>query len=132
MKINASTVSLNVADVAVSSAFLSQHFGFRQLQADPDGNFASLMHPDSALSVVFVRRGCEVLPPGLRDETAAGVILAFTVDDLEAEEARLRAAGVHFVLPIVEEPWGERLFLVEDPNGVRVEVLSWIQAPPAG
>lgn len=131
MKITASTVSLNVAQVALSSAFLVQHFGFHENHSDEAGNYASLSHPDSGMSVVFVRRGCEVLPPGFRDETASGVILAFTVDDLDAEEQRLRAAGVPITLPLREEPWGERLFMVEDPNGVRVELLSWISAPPA-
>ncbi|MBS0660139.1 MAG: VOC family protein [Verrucomicrobia bacterium] len=125
MKITASTLSLNVPDVAVSSRFLVEHFGFRQNHADAEGNYASLSHPETALSVVFVRCGCEVLPPGFRDERVAGTILAFTVDDLESEERRLRAAGVRFVLPIREEPWGERLFLVADPNGVLIEVLTW-------
>ena len=44
MQITASAVSLNVADVPASAAFLTSHFGFRQDMA-VDG-FASLARED--------------------------------------------------------------------------------------
>lgn len=132
MKMTCATISLNVDDVSASRTFLRMHFGFYDLMADENNTFASLGHPDTSTTVVFVRRGCEVLPEGFRDQCAEGVILAFTVDDLEKEERRLRAEGVPFTLPIVEEPWGERLFMVTDPNGVRIEVLTWNAATSPG
>jgi catechol 2,3-dioxygenase-like lactoylglutathione lyase family enzyme len=132
MKMTCSTISLNVDDVSASRAFLLKHFGFHDLMADEHNTFASLGHPDTSMTVVFVRRGCEVLPEDFRDQRPEGVILAFTVDDLEQEEKRLRAEGVAISLPIVEEPWGERLFMVTDPNGIRIEVLTWNAAGSAG
>jgi uncharacterized glyoxalase superfamily protein PhnB len=77
------------------------------------------------MDVVFLRRGIEVLPEPLRDHRATGVIVAFVVDDLEAEQERLRAEGVPITLPLREEPWGERLFMVEDPNGISYELVEW-------
>ncbi|MEU7429221.1 hypothetical protein [Streptomyces sp. NPDC040750] len=38
-------------------------------------------------------------------------------------------AAVDVVLPLREEPWGERLFQVADPNGVIVQFVEW--AAPA-
>jgi predicted enzyme related to lactoylglutathione lyase len=120
--ITKSTLSLNVDDVTASSDFFTTHFGYTQ-QLAADG-FASLSH-DGAVDIVLLRRGIEVLPEGFRDQHAAGLIVAFTVDDLTAEHDRLRAAGVEITMPLREESWGERLFQVTDPNGVIVQLVEW-------
>jgi uncharacterized glyoxalase superfamily protein PhnB len=122
LRITTSTVSLTVNDVAASQAFFTKHLGYRE-QAAADG-FASLAH-DDAVALVLLRRGIEVLPSEQRDQHAAGLILAFTVTGLEAEEQRLRAEGVEITMPLREEPWGERLFQVTDPNGVIVQFVEW-------
>jgi uncharacterized glyoxalase superfamily protein PhnB len=123
VRITGSAVCLNVADVPASAAFLASHFGFRQEMA-ADG-FASLARDDTGMHVAFLRRGLALLPDNQRDTHAAGLILAFVVDDLEGELARLRAEGVEITMPLREEPWGERAFQVTDPNGVIVELLDW-------
>ena len=123
MKISASTVSLNVEDVAASSAFLTKHFGFQE-QMVADG-FASLARTDAGLNVIFLRRGLSTLPADQRDDHAQGLILAFTVDDLEGELARLQAEGVIITMPLTAEEWGERAFQVRDPNGVIVQLVDW-------
>jgi uncharacterized glyoxalase superfamily protein PhnB len=128
VQITASAVSLNVADVLASAAFLTSHFGFRQEMA-ADG-FASLARDDAGMHVVFLRRGLALLPDDQRDTHAAGLILAFAVEDLEGELARLSAEGVEITMPLREEPWGERSFQVTDPNGVIVQLLDW-NAPAA-
>jgi catechol 2,3-dioxygenase-like lactoylglutathione lyase family enzyme len=121
-----SAVSLTVDDVPASSKFLAAHFGFAERMA-ADG-FASLYHPDSGPDIAFLRRGLEVLPADLRERRAEGVIVAFVVDDLSAEETRLRAEGVPITEPIREEPWGERLFMVTDPNGIVYELVEWVRS----
>lgn len=123
MPITASAVSLNVDDVAASSAFLTGHFGFREEMA-ADG-FASLAREDAGMNVIYLRRGLATLPDDQRDDHADGVILAFVVDDLEAELARLTAEGVAITMPLREEPWGERAFQVTDPNGIIVQLVDW-------
>lgn len=123
MQINSSAVSLNVDDVAASSAFLVRHFGFQEVMA-ADG-FASLARDDAGMNVIFLRRGLATLPADQRDSHAAGLILAFVVDDLEGELARLTAEGVAVTMPLTEEEWGERAFQVRDPNGVIVQLVDW-------
>ncbi|MFF7452756.1 VOC family protein [Kitasatospora sp. NPDC008115] len=125
MQINSSAVSLTVEDVEASASFLREHFGFAE-QMSADG-FVSLGHPSAGVNVVFLKRGIEVLPEGFRDEVAAGLILAFVVDDVAAEEARLRAAGVKITMALRAEPWGETLFQVTDPNGVVVQLVEWAE-----
>jgi catechol 2,3-dioxygenase-like lactoylglutathione lyase family enzyme len=123
LRISSSAVSLTVDDVPASSKFLATHFGFTERMA-ADG-FASLGRDDGAVDVIFLRRGIEVLPESLRERRADGVIVAFVVDDIEAEQERLRGEGVEITLPLREEPWGERLFMVTDPNGISYELVEW-------
>jgi uncharacterized glyoxalase superfamily protein PhnB len=129
VRISSSAVSLNVDDVPASTVFLVEHFGFRtEMEAD---GFASLTRADAGMNVIFLRRGLESLPEDQRHEHAGGLILAFVVDDLEAELARLRAEGVAITMPLTEEEWGERAFQVRDPNGLIVQLVDW-NAPERG
>jgi uncharacterized glyoxalase superfamily protein PhnB len=66
-----------------------------------------------------------VLPEEQRHQRASGLIVAFTVNDIVTEEARLRAEGANITMPLRTEPWGERLFQVTDPNGVVVQLVEW-------
>ncbi|WP_346728075.1 VOC family protein [Streptomyces sp. ISID311] len=99
------------------------HFGYTQVTA-ADG-FASLTRDDAAVDIVLLERGIEVLPPEQRDQRASGLILAFTVTGIADHEERLRAAGAPITMPLREEPWGERLFQVTDPNGVVLQLVEW-------
>lgn len=124
MQIRSSTVALTVADVTASSGFFERHFGYRQQMAAE--GFVSLTRDDTGLDLVFLHPGIDVLPEGQPDQpTAAGVLIAFTVADLDADLARLRSEDVTITLPMREEEWGERLFQVKDPNGVVVELVQW-------
>ncbi len=128
MTITASAVSLNVDDVPASTAFLVDHFGFRtEMSAD---GFASLTRDDVGMNVIFLRRGLPTLPADQRDDHVCGLILAFTVEDLEGELARLEAEGVTITMPLTSEEWGERAFQVRDPNGVIVQLVDWNTATP--
>jgi uncharacterized glyoxalase superfamily protein PhnB len=123
VRITSTAVSLTVDDVPASSAFLARHFAFREEMA-ADG-FASLTREDVGVNVVFLRRGLPTLPADQRDVHAAGLILAFVVDDLEGELLRLQGEGVAITMPLTVEEWGERAFQVRDPNGVVVQLVDW-------
>jgi uncharacterized glyoxalase superfamily protein PhnB len=123
MQITATAVSMNVEDERTSADFLVEHFGFTEQMA-ADG-FVALARDDVGASVVFLRRGLATLPDDQRDVHATGLILAFVVDDLEGELARLESAGVAITMPLTVEEWGERAFQVRDPNGVVVQLVDW-------
>lgn len=128
MKILDTALSLTVADPAASSAFLARHFGFREVLAFDGG--AALAHPDAGVTVFFLRVGLESIIPSKRETLAQGVILALTVEDIAAEEARLRQAGVGPSTPLQEEDYGERHFQVTDPNGVTIQLVQWVGERP--
>jgi catechol 2,3-dioxygenase-like lactoylglutathione lyase family enzyme len=123
--ITASAVSLNVADPVASADFAERHLGFREEMA-ADG-FASLSRPDAGFNLVFLRRGLPTFKPdAMRDRHADGLLIAFVVEDVDAECARLTAEGVAITTPLQTEPWGERFFQVRDPNGVVVQFVEWV------
>ncbi|WUT01597.1 VOC family protein (plasmid) [Streptomyces sp. NBC_00708] len=127
--ITTTTLSLTVDEVTASQKFFTTHLGYTE-QAAAEG-FASLTRPDAAADIVLLARGTEILPPEQRDQRATGLILALTLaTGIKDEERRLREEGVEITMPLREEPWGERLFQVTDPNGVIIQFVEW--AAPQG
>lgn len=128
MQITASAISLNVDDVEASASFLKRHFGFAEAMS-ADG-FASLSRQDAGFNLIFLRTGLATFrPEHMRMRKADGLLVAFVVDDVDAEYARLRSEGVEALAPPVTEPWGERYFQVADPNGVILQLVQWVHAP---
>ena len=128
MQITASALSLNVDDPEASAAFATDHLGFtREMEAD---GFVSLTRPDAGFNLIYLRTGLESFkPPALAGHRADGLLVAFVVDDVDAEHDRLVREGVEITTPLETEPWGERYFQVTDPNGVVVQLVEWVQAP---
>lgn len=125
MQITNYTLSLNVEDVSASVDFINRHFGFTTLM-EADG-FAAVGVEGSDFSIAYLRRGLSTFKPASQaDKVAAGLLIAFTVDDIDTEYERMVAAGVPIVTPIETEPWGERYFQAEDPNGVILQLVQWM------
>ena len=124
MNITASALSLNVADPEASAAFVRDHFGFQQEMA-ADG-FVSLSRPDAGFNLIYLRTGLPTFKPATMAGHASGLLVVFTVEDIDAEYARLQAEGVDIVTPIETEPWGERYFQMSDPNGVIYQLVQWV------
>jgi uncharacterized glyoxalase superfamily protein PhnB len=129
LKITASALSATVADPEPSARFLEQTFGFeREMAAD---GFVSLTHPDVGFNVIYLRAGLPTFKPRERaDRTADGILFVLVVDNIDAEYERLVAAGIPILTPIETERWGERYFQVQDANGVIVQLVQWVAAPP--
>jgi len=129
VKITASALSLTVADPEASARFLEQTFDFERAMA-ADG-FVSLTRADIDLNVIYLRAGLPTFKPRERAaRTADGILIVLVVDDVDAEYERLTAADTVILTAIETEEWGERYFQVEDPNGVIVQLVQWVAAPP--
>ncbi|WP_199042785.1 VOC family protein [Glycomyces salinus] len=129
MNITSSAISLNVADPAASAEFLGRHYGFAEDMA-ADG-FVSLSRPDAGISIIYLRVGLPTFKPESQRGAAGGLLVVFTVDDIDTEYERLRAEGVEITTEIETEEWGERYFQVTDPCGVVIQLVQWVEAPPA-
>ncbi len=54
--------------------------------------------------------------------------LYFETDDLQAVFDRLSAAGVEFIHPVTEQPWGQRVMRFYDPDGHIIEIGETMEA----
>lgn len=129
MKVTASAISLNVADVAASAEFVKKHFGFSESMRVED-KVASLTREDVGFNLIYLKTGLETFKPSHRAGSAGdGLLVVFVVEDIDAEYQRLWVEGVRVVTPIETEPWGERYFQMEDPNGVIFQLVQWMTEP---
>ena len=125
MKITSTALSLNVADTDASADFAKTHFGFTEAMAD-DG-FVSLNHPDAGVNVVFLRTGLGTFEPDfVAGPAGQGMLIAFVVDDVDAEFTRIAAEGASVVTEPETEPWGERYCQFVDPNGIVWQLVQWM------
>jgi uncharacterized glyoxalase superfamily protein PhnB len=59
-----------------------------------------------------------------------GIIISFEVDDVNKEYERLKSEGLIIHQELQDKPWGERSFVVNDPNGVHIYIYTLIQPTP--
>jgi uncharacterized glyoxalase superfamily protein PhnB len=80
--------------------------------------------------VIFLRTGLDTFKPArVAGAAGQGLLIVFTVDEIDAEYERVRAEGVEIVTPIETEPWGERYFQAVDPNGIIIQLVQWVGDP---
>jgi lactoylglutathione lyase len=84
---------------------------------DGDPQYVSLSFGASSL-------GIAVQPPGQPPASGGPFALWAYVDDCDATVARLRAVGVKVLEEPADQPWGERMATVVDPDGNRVLVAE--------
>lgn len=56
-----------------------------------------------------------------------GITYSLVVDDADREHARLKEAGVAILAAPTDQPWGMRMFVALDPNGVAIVIGHPIQ-----
>jgi catechol 2,3-dioxygenase-like lactoylglutathione lyase family enzyme len=128
MRVDVFGPCLLVEDVPASARFYVQHFGFQpRLELDW---FTTLTHQDRPYELGFVRADHDTVPAGYRGRRTQGLIIGLLVPDAKEVDTRLRAAGVRVVLPLRDEPFGQRHVIVADPNDVLVDVVQTIPADP--
>lgn len=128
MQINTTALSLNVPDEKASAEFAITHFGFEE-EMSADG-FVSIGHPTAGINIAFLRTGLESFKPAeIAGSAGEGLLIAFVVDDLDAEFRRISGAGAKVVTEPETEPWGERYCQFADPNGIVWQLVTWVSEP---
>lgn len=127
MKITGYYPVLLVEDVGKAAAFYQTHFGFKSLfTSDWYIHLQQADHP--SVNLAFVAHDHPTVPAGSR-KPATGMLINFEVENPDEIYDRLRAAGVPVLHTLRDEDFGQRHFIVADPNGVMVDVIKPI--PPS-
>src|SRR5215813_15638816 len=123
--IDADTVHVRymVDDVAAAVNFYTTHLGFAVL-TNQGSAFADVKRGNLRLLLSGPASSAgRPMPDGKRPGPGGWNRIHLLVDDLAAEVARLRAAGVQFRNDVVTGPGGKQILLV-DPSGNLVELFQ--------
>jgi catechol 2,3-dioxygenase-like lactoylglutathione lyase family enzyme len=112
-----------VQDVDEAVTFYTSHFGF-VVRSDAAPAFVDVVRGRLRLLLSGPKSSAgRCLPDGRAPAPGGWNRMHFVVDDLDAEVARLRAAGVHFRSEVVTGPGGRQIVL-DDPSGNPVELFQ--------
>jgi len=128
MKITSYYPVLMVEDVPAAARFWQRHFGFRPLfEADWYTHLQS--ETDPSVNLAILQGNHDTIPVAGRGR-ASGILINFEVEDVDTVHTNLVAEGLPMLLPLRDEPFGQRHFITQDPNGVLIDVITPI-APSA-
>lgn len=114
---------LMVDDVAASAQFYREVLGF-QTTFEADW-YVSLRFDGGELAILD--RTHETIPAGFR-EPVSGLLLNVEVEDAAAEHTRMVGEmRLDERLPLRDEAFGQRHFIVEAPGGVLIDVIEPIE-----
>jgi len=112
-----------VDDVEAAIAWYTQHLGFEVL-SNAAPAFADVKRGSLRLLLSGPKSSAgRPMPDGEQPKPGGWNRIHLVVDDLAAEVARLRAAGVRFRNDVVTGPGGSQI-LVQDPSGNFVELFQ--------
>lgn len=122
---------LATSEIAASRDFYTRWFGF-EITFEADW-YVSLRRPgrggEPAYELALLDPTHPTIPAGF-GKPVQGLVLNFEVDDVDAEWARLvEAGGLQAELTLRTEDFGQRHFIVADPAGVLVDVIT--EVPPS-
>jgi catechol 2,3-dioxygenase-like lactoylglutathione lyase family enzyme len=118
------SVRYMIDDVEAAVAFYTKHLGFT-LEVDSAPAFASVTRGNLRLLLSGEKSsGRQPMPDGTKPVPSGCNRIHLPVTDIEAEAARLRAAGVKFRRDdIVSGPGGSQIWIV-DPSGNLIELFQ--------
>jgi len=112
-----------VNDTKAAIAFYTTHLGFTLL-SDMSPAFADVQRGDLRLLLAGPGSSASrAMPDGRIPAPGGWSRFQIIVEDIEAEAARLRAAGVHFRNDIIRGPGGAQV-LIDDPSGNPIELFA--------
>lgn len=129
MKISQFYPLIQTNDVDATAAFYLNNFGFKAM-FESDWYYHLQSATDPAVNVAVLQADHETIPDGKKGVTSQ-MFLSFEVEDVDKEDARLRAAGVTLVQPVRDEPHGQRHAIYSDPNGILIDVITPIEPSAA-
>lgn len=120
---------LYVDDVKATLDFYEKAFGFKIGFLHEGGDYGELITGETklAFSAKSLMRGLGKTPG---DATVKAPVfeLAFETDDVDGDFAKALATGATEVSEPTDQPWGQRISYVSDPNGFMIEICSPVGA----
>jgi catechol 2,3-dioxygenase-like lactoylglutathione lyase family enzyme len=125
MKLNAGVITTKLAE---SKAFYTDNLGFG---VTFENEFYLLLHtPNHEAEISFLLPNHPSQQPFFHKLfLGQGMYLTIEVDDVDRLYNNLIKKGVDIKIDIRNEPWGDRHFAIEDPNGIGIDIVKY--SPPS-
>jgi predicted enzyme related to lactoylglutathione lyase len=115
MRVTGITANLPVSDVDAARTFYADFLGL-DVEAMNLGWVARFQTADGRASVQVVTRDAS--------SPVDSVLSVHVGDDVEAAYAEAQRRGYEIVHALTQEPWGVRRFMVRDPDGNVINIVS--------
>ncbi len=123
MKLNAGIITEKLAE---SKDFYTDKLGFG---VTVENEFYLLMHtPNRQAELSFLLPYHPTQQPFFHKPFSGGMYLTIEVDDVDSIFHELKNKGVEIKVELRDEPWGDRHFAIEDPNGIGIDIVKY--SPP--
>jgi catechol 2,3-dioxygenase-like lactoylglutathione lyase family enzyme len=127
MKLNAGILTDKIAE---TKAFYTENLGFG---VSFENEFYLLMDtPNRQAELSFLLPNHRAQDPFFHAPfNGKGMYLTIEVDDVDAVYEAVQAKGVAIQVALRDEPWGDRHFAIEDPNGIGIDIVTYTQPEKA-
>jgi catechol 2,3-dioxygenase-like lactoylglutathione lyase family enzyme len=121
MKMNAGIVTAKLSE---SKAFYTKYLGFG---VTFENEFYLLLHsPNKQAEISFLLPEHPSQQPLFQKSfSGQGIYLTIEVDDVDALYKEMKQRGVAIKIELRDEPWGDRHFAIQDPNGVGIDIVKY-------
>jgi len=121
MKLNAGILTEKLAE---SKAFYAENLGFGTTF---ENEVYLLMHtPGRESEISFLLPNHPTQNPFFHQAFAGkGMYLTIEVENVDAIYEKIKDKGIEIKVEIRDEPWGDRHFAIEDPNGIGIDIVKY-------
>lgn len=121
MKLNAGILTENLTE---SKSFYMGKLGFG---VTFENEFYLLMHtPNQQAEISFLLPNHPTQQPFFHEAfNGKGMYLTIEVDDVDVFYKDLKEKDVEIKVELRSEPWGDRHFAIQDPNGIGIDIVTY-------
>jgi len=125
MKLNAGIVTTKLAE---TKQFYTRLLDFG---VTFENEFYLLMHtPDRSAEISFLLPNHPSQQPIFHSPfTGQGMYLTIEVERVDEWYTKLKDKGAELKVYLRDEPWGDRHFTIQDPNGIAIDIVTYSPAP---
>ena len=123
MKLNAGILTEKLTE---TKAFYTENLGFG---VTFENEFYLLLHtPNKETELSFLLPNHPTQQPFFHlAYEGKGLFLTIEMDDVDVLYNTLKSKGVEIKVDLRDEPWGDRHFAIEDPNGIGIDIVKYYE-----
>lgn len=125
MHISSTYPVLCVDNAQETAAFYRTHFGFEPVFENEWYVHLTNKH-QKEINLAVMRWDHDSIPADHRKQIG-GVLINFEVEDARTLYAQHKGAGLTILQPLRDDPTGQRHYILEDPAGTLVDVITMIE-----